>query len=176
MSRDFNVRIARLIIKHKRDLYAYILACVRNHHDAEEVFQEVSVGIVSSFDKLRSCDEFLPWAIEIARRQVFSFYRRSARPMIYDSELVDVMAEAANRLKDSPEGTDRSQALRECLDRLPPRSQEVLRMRYCDSFSGVEQIAGYLGRTMSATYGVLKRIRVTVLRCVEERISQGLSK
>jgi RNA polymerase sigma-70 factor (ECF subfamily) len=148
---------------------------VRNHHDAEEVFQELSVGIVTSFHKLRTEDEFMPWAIEIARRQVFSFYRRSKRPMVYDSELVDVLAEAANRYKELPAGENRDQVLRECVEKLPPRSKEVLRLRYGDSYAGVDQIAAYLGRSMAATYGVLKRLRTALRQCIEARCAEELA-
>lgn len=168
-----NAGITRLLIKHRCDLYGYILACVRNHNDAEEVFQEVSVGVVTSFHKLRAEDEFLPWAIEIARRQVFSFYRRSKRPMVYDSELVGVLAEAASRQQVVRDHENRGQILRECVEKLPPRSQEVLRLRYGDSFSGVEQIAAYLGRSIAATYGVLKRIRTALRQCIDERSVAG---
>lgn len=168
-----NAGITRLLIKHRCDLYGYILACVRNHHDAEEVFQELSVGVVTSFHKLRAEDEFLPWAIEIARRQVFSFYRRSKRPMVYDSDLVDVLAEVATQNKATSESENRGQILRECVEKLPPRSKEVLRQRYGDSFAGVEQIAAYLGRSIAATYGVLKRLRTTLRQCIDERSVAG---
>jgi DNA-directed RNA polymerase specialized sigma24 family protein len=89
--------------------------------------------------------------------------------MIYDSELVGVLAEAANRYQEAPRSESRDQLLRECLKNLPPRSQEVMRMRYGDSFAGVEQIAVYLGRSMAATYGILKRLRTALLQCIEER-------
>lgn len=168
-----NAGITRLLIKHRCDLYGYILACVRNYHDAEEVFQELSVGVVTSFHKLRAEEEFLPWAIEIARRQVFSFYRRSKRPMVYDSELVDVLAESAIQNTILFEDESRSEILRGCVENLPPRSREVLRLRYGDSFAGVEQIAAYLGRSIAATYGVLKRIRTMLRQCIDERIVAG---
>ncbi len=167
-----NAGITRLLMKHRCDLYGYVLACVRNHHDAEEVFQELSVGVITSFHKLRAEDEFLPWAIEIARRQVFSFYRRSKRPMVYDSDLVNVLAEAADRQQVAPAGENRDQMLRECVEKLTPRSQEVLRLRYGDTSSGVEQIAAYLGRSMAASYGVLKRIRTALRQCIEARYAE----
>ena len=164
-----NAEITRLLIRHRGDLYGYIFACVRNHNDAEEVFQEVSVGVVTSFHKLRSTDEFLPWAIEISRRQVFSFFRRSKRAMVYDSELVEVLAEVAKGGAPSEESQRRATALKSCVEKLPPRSREVLRLRYREGFSGVDQIAEYLGRSMAATYGVLKRLRVNLRRCIERQ-------
>lgn len=164
-----NGEITRLMMKHRARVYGYILACVRNHNDAEEVFQEVSVGVITSFHKLRDAEEFLPWAIEISRRQVLSFCRRSRRPIVYDSELVGVLAEAAERQDLSEAAERRGRVLGACLEKLPTKSREVLRMRYCDSFSSVDEIAAYLGRSMAATYGVLKRIRLALRKCLDEQ-------
>lgn len=165
-----NAEITRLLIKHRSYVYGYILSCVRNHNDAEEVFQEVSVGVVTSFHKLRKAEEFLPWAIEISRRQVLSFFRRSKRPVVYDSELVGILAEVANRGEPSEAVENRERVLRECVEKLPERSRQVLRLRYGERFAGVEEIAAYLNRSMAATYGVLKRIRTALRQCVDEHL------
>lgn len=169
-SRD-NAVIGRLIVQHRTALFAYLLASVRDHNDAEELFQEVAAAVITSFDKLRDEAEFLPWAREIARRQVLSFFRRSSRPMTYSTELVDLLAstdvegsggEAANR---------RTEALHECLDRLPRRSQEVIQMRYNGGVSRVDEIATKIGRSMAATYGILKRIRLALRSCLETKLA-----
>lgn len=165
-----NAEITRQLIKHRSYLYGYIFSCVRNHNDAEEVFQEVSVGVVTSFHKLRNADEFLPWAIEISRRQVLSFFRRSKRPVMYDSDLVGVLAEVASHHDSSEADENRERVLRGCLEKLPERSREVLRLRYGQKFAGVDEIAAHLNRSMAATYGVLKRIRVALRQCVDEHL------
>ena len=69
-------QIARLMMHHRTALYGYIFACVRNHADAEDILQNVSVAVTESIDRLTSEDGFLPWAREIARRR---HARRRAR-------------------------------------------------------------------------------------------------
>lgn len=169
MQQRDNSIVGRLIVQHRTTLYAYILACVRNHSDAEDVFQEVAAAVVASFDKLREESEFLPWAREIARRQVLSFFRRSSRPMLYSTDLVELLTDAAG--KDNSYSKRRNEALHDCLEKLPRHSQEIIQMRYDGTVSGVDEIADRLGRSMAATYGILKRIRIALRRCMEARLA-----
>ena len=170
--KDRNAIIARLIVAHRCALFSYIFACVRNHADAEEVLQEVSIAVMSSFDKLNNETEFLPWAREIARRQVLSFFRRSKRSLVYDSGLVDVLALAAQNTKCEEAGHRRRQALQECVSVLPDTSRQILFMRYSGIAGEVEDIANQIGRSMSATYGLLKRIRLNLRECVERKLAR----
>ncbi len=163
--------LARLLSSQRSALYAYIFACLRNHYDAEEVLQDVFVAVLSSLQKLNHESEFLPWAREIARRQILSFFRKSRRPIMYDTELVDILAITANHSDYQDNGFQRKEALRACIERLSPKSRAVIRMRYGGAMEGVEEIAAHLGRTMSATYGVLKRIRMQLRSCVERKMA-----
>lgn len=170
-----NVRMTALLVRHRTALYGYIFACVRNHHDAEDILQEVSMAAVGSIDKLRDESGFLPWAIEIARRRVLVHVRQSQRTTILSPELVPLLAEAANRVAATNCTSDRSEALLECLESLPPRSRQIIARRYDGSIRGVDELADELGRTMQATYGVLKRIRQGLRACVERKLGTEAS-
>src|SRR6516225_2345876 len=81
-------QIARLLMQHRTALYGYIYACVRNHADAEDILQNVSVAVTESIDKLADEAGFLPWAREIARRRVLAHRRSNAREQAWDPELL----------------------------------------------------------------------------------------
>jgi len=170
-----NAMMAALLVRHRTALYGYIFACVRNHHDAEDILQDVSMAAVGSIDKLQDESGFLPWVIEIARRRVLVHVRRSQRTTILSPELVPILAEAANRVAATNCISDRSEALLECLESLPPRSRQIIIQRYDGSIRGVDELAEKLGRTMQATYGVLKRIRQRLRSCVERKLSTEAS-
>jgi len=85
-------RISSLLIRHRYAIYGYIFACLRNHADAEDVFQEVSVVTVSSHAQLLDEDGFLPWAREIARRLTLTFIRKKQRLVQADQQLVELLA------------------------------------------------------------------------------------
>ena len=166
-----NAMMTALFLRHRTALYGYIFACVRNHNDAEDIFQEVSLAAVGSIDKLRDESGFLPWAIEIARRRVLAHVRRSQRTTIVPPELVSILAEATNRVAACDCLKERSDALLDCLENLPPNSREIITMRNDGSIRAVDELADKLGRTMQATYGVLKRIRQGLRACVEAKLS-----
>lgn len=170
-----NVLMTALFVRHRTALYGYIFACVRNHNDAEDILQEVSLAAVKSIDKLRDEAGFLPWAIEIARRRVLVHLRRTQRTTILSPEMLPVVEEAVHRVTSNDSISERSEALLECLENLPPHSREVITMRYDGSVRGVDELAEKLGRTMHATYGVLKRIRQGLRVCVEKKLAAEAS-
>src|SRR5688572_4299240 len=92
--------VARLLMQHRTALYGYIFACVRNHADAEDILQTVSVVVTESIDQLDSESGFLPWAREIARRRVLAHRRTARREQALDPDLVRQLAEAADRVEE----------------------------------------------------------------------------
>src|SRR5438270_8539303 len=92
-------QVARLLMQHRATLYGYIFACVRNHADAEDILQNVSVAVMESIDQLRDEAGFLPWSREIARRRVLAHTRLAQRERALDPDLVRSLAEAADRVE-----------------------------------------------------------------------------
>jgi len=137
-------RISSLLIRHRYAIYGYIFACLRNHADAEDVFQEVSVVTVSSHAQLLDEDGFLPWARETS-------------------------------LSEPESSSSRMLALRSCLDRLPETSRTAIISRYDGNCQSVEDVASMIGRTLQATYGILKRVRISLRQCVETRLESGVA-
>src|SRR3990172_9340434 len=76
-----------LLMKPRAALYAYLFVCVRDHHEAEDLLQDVSVAVMESIGQLRDEEGFLPWAREIARRRVLARRRSSARLRPVDPEM-----------------------------------------------------------------------------------------
>ena len=171
---DYNQRnqqITRLLLQHRSTLYGYIFSCVRNHSDAEDILQEVALAITGSIDKLEEESGFLLWAMEIARRRVLVHVRKSKRTTILSPELIPVLYDAVVRVTLTNEIPRRNEALLECLEALPAENRELIVRRYDGSNSGVDQLASELGRTIQATYGVLKRIRMRLRQCIENKLS-----
>src|SRR5437899_4440244 len=93
-------QVARLLMQHRTALYGYIFACVRNHADAEDVLQNVTVAVMESYGQLRDEEGFLPWSREIARRRVLAHRRQHVREAALDPDLVQALAEAADRIEE----------------------------------------------------------------------------
>ena len=162
-------QIARLLMQHRTALYGYIFACVRNHADAEDVLQNVSVAVMESIDQLRDEAGFLPWAREIARRRVLAHKRLAQRERALDPALVLSLAEAADRVEKREPASDQRTALMTCLEGLPAASRKLIAQRY----SGVDasRLAERFGRTVQAIYAQIKRIKLALRACVERRLA-----
>jgi RNA polymerase sigma-70 factor (ECF subfamily) len=164
-------RVGALLMQHRMALYGFIFACVRHHADTEDLLQEVSLVVTQHIGKLRDESEFLPWAIEIARRSILNHQRSTRRRPVLPPEALEALAQAAVDVQFSQPMESRSAALSDCLDALPPQSRRVIQMRYDAGTGDVSSLAAQIGRTASATYALLKRIRLALRECVERRLA-----
>ncbi len=160
---------ARLLMRHRTALYAFILAAVRNHADAEDILQTVSVAVIESIDQLQHESGFLPWAREIARRRMLAFRRTGRRERAYDPELMQRLAEAAERVESETASDDRRAALLACLAAIPERSRKMLGERYAGW--SAESLAARYGRSVQGIYALIKRVKQTLRDCVDRRLA-----
>lgn len=164
--------IAAKLMQHRRALHSYIFICVRDSHQAEDLLQEVAQIALESIGELRDPDRFSNWLFGIARRRVLQHVRRTARERVLPADIIETMATEAQDLN-SRHFVDREAALRECLEKLPDHSRNIIMQRYDGSVERVDDLAKRLGRTIQATYGVLKRIRRKLAGCVEGKLSEA---
>jgi RNA polymerase sigma-70 factor (ECF subfamily) len=169
-SRD--ARIASLLMRHRNALFGYIYSCVPHASDAEDLLQEVSLVAMRQAQQLRDANEFLPWGIEIARRQILAFRRQASRRSVLAPEVVSALADDAIRISRQEPASRRSEALLACLSELPAHGAQIILARYDDTFTSIEALAEQWKRTVSATYALVKRIRMTLRECVTRRLSE----
>jgi RNA polymerase sigma-70 factor (ECF subfamily) len=158
-------------MQHRSALYGYIFACVRHHADAEDILQNVSIAVMESFEQLEDEAGFLPWAREIARRRVLAHRRLAQRESPLAPEVVQALAEAAERVEHLHSGPDHHAALMACLESLPEHSRKLIAMRYDGSVSDVSELASHFGRTVQSIYAQLKRIKAVLRDCVARRLA-----
>jgi RNA polymerase sigma-70 factor len=163
--------VARLLMQHRTALYGYIFACVRNHADAEDILQNVSVAVTESIRQLRDERGFLPWAREIARRRILAHRRQGRREQPLDPELVLQLAEAADYVERERQSSVQHAALMACLESLPPESRKLIAMRYDGSAADARELATRFKRTVQSIYAHIKRIKQALRECVERRLA-----
>lgn len=162
--------VAALLVRHHHALYGYILACVRNPADADDVLQNMAMAVIEAESPPQSDEDFLRWAREIARRRVLEFQRTSGRIRSIDPQLVERLVDASAWL-DENEGIDNLRlALSNCLDQLPDRSRELLLARYGTGREDIERLAKRFKRTVASLYQALYRIRDVLRDCVDRRL------
>ena len=175
-SSDRNVLFTSLLMKHRGALFGYIFSCVKNHADAEDILQDVSMTAITRFEQLRDEEGFLPWVLEIARLNILAHRRRAGRSAVLPPDVITSLAEAAKQVSQDTQSQYAVAMLLECVDELPAQSAELIGARYDPSFENVEKLASSIGRTESATYALIKRIRYALRDCVSRKIADEESR
>ncbi len=166
---DIGLRAAefvRLLSTCERRLHTYVLAMVGNLTDADDVIQETNVRLWEQFAEYRGND-FGNWACAIAYYQVLSFRKRTNRVQKFSDDFFAHTAREMNARADELEA--RQHALGYCLEKLSPADRELVLTSYSGQHT-IQQVATLVGRSVTATYQALWRIRNSLRRCVEHRL------
>ena len=99
--------------------------------------------------------------------------RQKNAPVCLNETILEVIeAEWANESLGQAAG--RSQALRDCLDELPAKSRELLKLRYFDG-QRCEEVASLLSAKLDAIYKRLSRLHNSLKDCIETKLNQAVS-
>ena len=160
----------RLLTQHDRWLAAYVYSLVSRASDAEDILQEVKVTMWKHFAKFEAGSNFRAWARKIATHQILNYRRAERRRPNSEADEAFIEAVAAEIDRRADVLDHRTDALRQCLRKLPEAHRKLVVWRYYED-SGVEEIAVKSERTVEAVYRLLSRIRGVLNDCVSRQLS-----
>jgi len=165
-----NEEFLKLFLRYKGDLRAFLGSVVRDRAAAEDLFQEISLVLWQNFAAYDAARPFGAWARGIAVKKVLQGRERSRRlPLAFSPQALQAVLDAYDRTeKLAPDPTD----LRDCISKLPPRSQSLLALRYERSLK-LGEIAREVGSTLDAVHKLLSRIRENLQECLQRRLQSG---
>ena len=147
-----------LYLRYADNVFGYVRTIVRDHHDAEDVTQQVFAKLITAIAKYEPRGvPFVAWLLRMSHNVAVDAMRaRRATPAteIFGPDAV---------CEDAPE---RARSLHAAFAALPEDQREVVVLRHVLGLSPVE-IAQRLGRTNSSVYGLHHRGRRTM--CAELR-------
>ena len=169
---DCNDDFLRSFLTNEPDLRAFIRSLIRDSHVADDVFQEVALTCWRKFDSYDKQRSFGAWARGIAANKIMQMWDRAGRqPVAFSPETVEAILAAFDRTEE--DASLRIEALRECVQGLPAKSQQLLSYRYEQSLKP-DKIAVLIKASRDAVYKALARIRTGLADCVRRRLeSQG---
>ncbi len=146
----------------------YLHALVRDPAAAKDLVQETALVLFRRFGEYDGERPFLAWALGVARLQVLGLQRDGARSFVtFDTELFEKFTEVWAQL--APATSERSAALEVCLERLPARPRQMVRLRYYEELNA-EEIAHRLATKGAAVRVALQRIREQLRVCIEQQM------
>lgn len=152
----------------QRPLYGLIMTLVRRAADADDVLQETNLVLWRKAAEYDSSRDFMPWALQIARIQSRSYLSKRQRLPLADSDLLDRIAAAAVAAQGKAE--ERRVALAGCLQKLPEKHRVLVASRY-EPGASVNAIAAARDTQPKAVSEMLRRIRRTLLDCIERTLA-----
>jgi RNA polymerase sigma-70 factor, ECF subfamily len=148
--------IGFLYARYADSVYGYVRSIVRNHHEAEDITQQVFVKLIKVIVKYEEQDvPFFAWIVRVARNAAFDHMR-------YDRLVpVEEVRDVDTRIHADPAALARKEALRDVLEDLPKAQLEVLMLRHLAGLSPSE-IADMTGKSEGSIHGLHHRGRRTV--------------
>ena len=161
--------VVRALIRERAELLGYAWAIVRDHHLADDVFQEVAVLAMRRAAEIRDVGHLMRWSRKAARFKALEALRDPARrrAVPLDEDVLG-MLEADWPDADSRHAGDEVDHLRTCLGWLAKRARQVVHLRYVEGKSGGE-VAALLNVEVRSVYVMLSRVHGALRECMERR-------
>lgn len=161
-----NILAQQLFVTYAPQLRAYALALAGDFAAADDVVQEAFLTVTAKAAEFQPGSNFLAWARAIVRHKVQENQRASRR---FSSAVLDSLAASAtpDLLREY-----RIDVVMNCMDELPPKARELVRLRYfCDH--GPTEIAALLDRTINGVNNGLLKARNAIRDCVERKLADN---
>ena len=160
----------RLLSRHERRLYAFILAMVPDWTEADEIAQRVRVRLWEQFDQYDPSKDFGAWSRTIAYFLILADRKEATRHRKALSLSAEFLETISQRVAETADEVDsRRGALEKCLGRLGDVQRKLI-LRYYSGDEDRKQIAADLDRSFDALRQAAQRIRGFLFRCVEQTL------
>ena len=165
--------LEKLIRRHKRKVFAYIMMIVRDDQLADDLFQDTFIKVINTLrsGSYKEEGKFIQWVMRIAHNLIIDHFRKEKRIPVVENkhEEFDVF----DRIRISDPSIEESlimeqihEDVRALIELLPPDQKQVLTMRhyYNMSFKDIAEatdvsINTALGRMRYALINLRKMIR-----------------
>jgi len=169
-SDDPHRALVPFLMRHERQIFAYIYTLVPHRHDAEDILQETCLTIYDKFAEFTPGTDFMAWAMRIAWWKVRAARQKFARSkVVFNDEVLEVLSNTAQTMVE--ETSEMQVALAGCLQKLNERDRRLILTRY-ERGSGVERAALVSGRSLQAAYKALMRLKQVLHDCVLNSLSK----
>jgi RNA polymerase sigma-70 factor (ECF subfamily) len=165
-----SLRYLEQVTQSQRTLYGVLWSLLRDAHDVDDVLQETNAVLWQKAHEFDESREFLPWALKIAQLQVLAFRKRQQRNrLIFDEQLVLALVQESAQEAERVE--PRRRALAVCLQKLSDEQRRLVTRRY-EPGGSVNELAAEHGTTAKAVSEMLRRIRASLLDCIERTLAR----
>ena len=163
-----------LLVRHKSKIYTSIYLFVKDHDQANDIFQEVFIKIIDTLRKGKYNHEgkFLQWAMRIAYNMCVDQFRRSKRRTKVSAtetfDIFDVLESPEEHMEGQMIRNQTYSKVRMLVDLLPPEQREVVILRHYADMS-FKEIAALTQVSINTALGRMRYALINIRKMVEEK-------
>ena len=162
-----------LFTRYERHIRAFVRSMGLDWAAVDDVVQTVSLVMWRKWDQFDPETDFMKWARVIARFEVLKFRRTMGRDRhVFHGDLMKLLADVSEEVEEKVSGERYLECLKACLDQLPAKSRDLIQAAYQGDKS-IKEVAADLGKSATALYKALDRIRKQLQGCIEGRLHAG---
>lgn len=136
--------LEKLFTRNQTRVYRYLARLVRNEAQAEELLNEVFLGVWQSAARYEGRSEPTTWLISIAHNKAVSSLRKKREVSGYDEEVAGQIEDDADNPEVTSQKLDKAAQMRAAMQGLSAEHREVLDLVYYQEQSVLE-VAEILG-------------------------------
>ncbi len=164
-----------LINRYKDKVFSYIVINVKNHHLAEDIFQDTFIKVVRSLNLGKYTDngKFISWVMRIAHNLIIDHYRREKNMNTYSNDATEI--DIFNSPKFSEQNVEdliiNDQILsdvRLLVDELPEDQKQVVIMRHYLGLS-FKEIADQTDVSINTALGRMRYALINLRKMITEK-------
>lgn len=165
---------ASFIRQHQSRVRAFIRSMGVETHAVDDIAQEAFLIAYRELDRFDSSLDFGYWLNGIARNIIRNESRKKYRQnRIMDEKLSHFLIEEfEQQYEPSHYEGDEVQALRDCINQLPEKSQNLVSKKYTQG-ENAKTISEHFEMTSTAVRLALMRIREKLRHCVDMKVKHG---
>lgn len=121
----------------KAEVYAYIMQLTHDSELADDIFQEVSIRVLTKIRKGEYQDngKFAGWVKTIAHNMVIDYMRSSKNDCVYSDDLINEDAALDDCEEDMIVKEQIKETLHKLINKLPQPQTEIIKMHYFEDLS-----------------------------------------
>ena len=151
-------------------LFGFLFRRLANHDHTKEVLQRTNIVLCRKVGNFKLGTNFFAWAVTIAHFQLLAYRKEQVRERLVFSDEVFQLVDKQQH-EENAGIASAHERLRVCLDQMPKANQDLLTRRYDENLTNM-QIASALGKSVNAVRLKLHRLRMELLKCVQQRLNE----
>lgn len=170
MDDEKSILFVKLLAEHERRLQHYVRILVPNSAAADDILQESKIAMWQHFQKFEEGTNFNAWAHRFVFNRVLAYRKRKGRDNdlhIFTDAFYEMLDEKYSKEADRVEL--KIESLQTCINKLEKDQKTMLKMRYFEK-AEIEEVANKIGKTVTAAYRSLSRVRVALRECVNRNL------